>query len=170
MGFPLQNRGAHFSPDRKSPSALAGHKRSFHTIIPAFMEHGDQHIGFGIMGGMNQPLAHAEFVSNVVDYHMNIQAAMGRGQAVLHDSTRNVNFGASEPRADGAAIPETNNLHQIVQRRTRAIGWPAFEINQSGDRIYPFTGVRGILPAGVGSLGWSSLAFRPAGEQLNLLQ
>ncbi len=40
------------------------------------MEHGDQHIGFGIMGGMNQPLAHAQFVSNVVDYHMNIQAAM----------------------------------------------------------------------------------------------
>ena len=40
-----------------------------------FMEHGDQHIGFGIMGGMNQPLVHAQFVSNVVDYHMNIQAA-----------------------------------------------------------------------------------------------
>ena len=117
------------------------------------MQHGDQHIGFGIMGGMNQPLAHAQFVSNVVDYHMNIQAAMeaarftvssklgcniaiesragqdaitqltamghqlnvrpeysgfmDRGQAVLHESTTKVNYGASEPRADGAAIPET---------------------------------------------------------------
>ena len=40
------------------------------------MEHGDRHIGFGIMGGMNQPLAHAQFVSNVVDYKMNIQAAL----------------------------------------------------------------------------------------------
>jgi gamma-glutamyltranspeptidase/glutathione hydrolase len=40
------------------------------------MEHGDQHIGFGIMGGPNQPLAHAQFVSNVVDYSMNIQAAL----------------------------------------------------------------------------------------------
>ncbi|HET6219319.1 MAG TPA: gamma-glutamyltransferase [Acidobacteriaceae bacterium] len=153
MGFVLQDRGGLFSVDRKSPDALAGHKRPFHTIIPAFMEHGDQHIGFGIMGGMNQPLAHAQFVSNVVDYHMNIQAAMeearftvrgklgcniviesrvppssleklgamghvldvrkeyssamGRGQAVLHDSTTNINYGASEPRADGAAIPET---------------------------------------------------------------
>ena len=76
MGFALQDRGGLFSVDRKSPNALAGHKRPFHTIIPAFMEHGDQHIGFGIMGGMNQPLAHAQFVSNVVDYHMNIQAAM----------------------------------------------------------------------------------------------
>lgn len=25
---------------------------------------------------MNQPLAHAQFVSNVIDYHMNIQAAL----------------------------------------------------------------------------------------------
>ena len=40
------------------------------------MENGDDHIGFGIMGGANQPLAHAQFVSDVVDYDMNLQAAM----------------------------------------------------------------------------------------------
>ena len=152
MGFALQNRGGLFSLDPKSPDALAGRKRPFHTIIPAFMQHGDRHIGFGIMGGMNQPLAHAQFVSNVVDYHMNIQAAleegrftvssrlgcnillesrvgpatidaltrmghvldvhdaytahMGRGNVVEHDSAGGVNFGASDPRADGAAVPE----------------------------------------------------------------
>lgn len=153
MGFALQDRGGLFKLDPKSPDALAGRKRPFHTIIPAFMQHGDEHIGFGIMGGMNQPLAHAQFVSNVVDYHMNIQAAlseprftvsaklgcniviesratpatidaltkmghelqvrkeysttMGRGQAVEHNSATGVNFGASDPRADGAAIPES---------------------------------------------------------------
>jgi gamma-glutamyltranspeptidase / glutathione hydrolase len=153
MGFALQNRGGLFKLDPRSPDALAGRKRPFHTIIPAFMQNGDQHIGFGIMGGMNQPLAHAQFVSNVVDYHMNVQAAleeprftvsaklgcniliesraspatidaltrmghelevrkaysatMGRGQAVLHNSATGVNYGASDPRADGAAIPES---------------------------------------------------------------
>ena len=76
MGFLLQSRGALFSLDPSHPNALAPRKRPFHTIIPAFMERGDQHIGFGIMGGANQPLAHAQFVSNVVDYGMNIQAAM----------------------------------------------------------------------------------------------
>jgi gamma-glutamyltranspeptidase / glutathione hydrolase len=76
QGFILQNRGGLFSLDAQSPNALAGRKRPFHTIIPAFMERGTQHIGFGIMGGMNQPLAHAQFVSNFVDYGMNIQAAM----------------------------------------------------------------------------------------------
>ena len=76
MGFALQNRGALFMLDPSKPDALAPRKRPFHTIIPAFMERGDDHIGFGIMGGANQPLAHAQFVSNVVDYGMNLQAAM----------------------------------------------------------------------------------------------
>jgi gamma-glutamyltranspeptidase/glutathione hydrolase len=76
MGFVLQNRGALFMLDPSKPDGLAPRKRPFHTIIPAFMERGDDHIGFGIMGGANQPLAHAQFVSNVVDYGMNLQAAM----------------------------------------------------------------------------------------------
>ncbi len=84
MGFVLQNRGALFSLDPASPNVLAPRKRPFHTIIPAFMEHGDQHIGFGIMGGANQPLAHAQFVSNLVDYGMNIQAALENARFTVH--------------------------------------------------------------------------------------
>jgi len=75
-GFVLQVRGALFSLDPKSPNALAPRKRPFHTIIRGFMERGYEHIGFGIMGGMNQPLANAQFVSHIVDYHMNIQGAL----------------------------------------------------------------------------------------------
>src|SRR5262249_301512 len=62
--------------DPTHPNALAPRKRPFHTIIPAFMEKGETHLGFGIMGGSNQPLAHAQFVSNLVDYGMNIQGAL----------------------------------------------------------------------------------------------
>ena len=104
------------------------------------------------MGGFNQAQAHSQFVSNLVDHNMNIQAALeaprftkltfggcdvaienrvseevreelagkghklevlgpysgvvGGGQAVLHDSSTKVNYGASSPRKDGAAIPE----------------------------------------------------------------
>jgi gamma-glutamyltranspeptidase/glutathione hydrolase len=84
MGFVLQDRGALFSLDPASPNVLAPRKRPFHTIIPAFMEHGDQHIGFGIMGGANQPLAHAQFVSNAVDYGMNIQEALENARFTVH--------------------------------------------------------------------------------------
>ncbi len=152
MGFVLQNRGAGFTLERGHPNVLAGGKRPHHTIIPGFMERGDLHVGFGIMGGANQPLAHAQFVSNVVDYGMNLQQAMeaprffkgepagcevamearvpegtlrqltemghlivmrpeysqemGRGQAILHDSRTGVNYAASDPRSDGAAVAE----------------------------------------------------------------
>jgi gamma-glutamyltranspeptidase/glutathione hydrolase len=76
FGFPLQNRGSGFVLDPNHPDVLAPHKRPYHTIIPGFMQKGNLHIGFGIMGGLNQPQAHAQFVSNVVDYGMNIQAAL----------------------------------------------------------------------------------------------
>jgi len=75
-GFALQDRGALFTLDPSSPDALAGHKRPLHTIIPAFMERGDDRIVFGIMGGFNQAQAHAQFVSDVVDFGMNIQACL----------------------------------------------------------------------------------------------
>jgi gamma-glutamyltranspeptidase/glutathione hydrolase len=154
MGFHLHNRGGGFSFDKSHANALAPGKRPFHTIIPAIMEKDDLHIGFGIMSGANQPLAHAQFVSYIADHGMNLQAAleaprftksratgcdviiesrvgldtlrelssmghqitiaqaysarMGRGNAVMHNSKTKVNTAASDPRADGAAIPEPN--------------------------------------------------------------
>jgi gamma-glutamyltranspeptidase/glutathione hydrolase len=75
-GFMLHNRGALFTLDPMHANALAPHKRPLHTIIPALMAKGDLRIAFGIMGGFNQAQAHAQFVSNVADYGMNIQAAM----------------------------------------------------------------------------------------------
>ncbi|HEV2118238.1 MAG TPA: gamma-glutamyltransferase [Terriglobales bacterium] len=86
MGFFLQDRGGLFRLDPQHPDALAPRKRPFHTIIPAFMQRGDVHIGFGIMGGSNQPVAHAQFVSNVVDYGMNIQAALSAPRFTVHGS------------------------------------------------------------------------------------
>ena len=150
-GFMLQNRGGLFSLDKNQPNTLEPHKRPLHTIIPAFMENGEQRIGFGIMGGWNQGQAHAQFVSNIADYGMTIQQALeagrftkgsfegcdldieslvpeksraeltarghqlrviqprsgtfGYGQAVM-SGPGGVHFGASEPRHDGAAIPQ----------------------------------------------------------------
>jgi gamma-glutamyltranspeptidase / glutathione hydrolase len=86
MGFILQDRGGLFVLDPGHPDALAPHKRPFHTIIPAFMERGDEHIGFGIMGGSNQPLAHAQFVSDIADYGWNIQAALSAPRFTIRDT------------------------------------------------------------------------------------
>ena len=75
-GFVWHNRGGGFSLDAASPNLLAGRKRPLHTIIPAFMAKDDMKIAFGIMGGWNQAQAHAQFVSNVADFGMNIQGAI----------------------------------------------------------------------------------------------
>jgi gamma-glutamyltranspeptidase/glutathione hydrolase len=75
-GIMLQDRGALFVLTPGHPDELAGHKRPFHTLMPGFMQKGDEHIGFGIMGGLNQAQAHAQYVSDIADYGMNIQAAM----------------------------------------------------------------------------------------------
>ena len=75
-GFALQNRGGLFSLERGHPNSLAPRKRPLHTLIPAFMQKGDTRIGFGIMGAWNQSQAHAQFVANIADFGMNIQAAL----------------------------------------------------------------------------------------------
>jgi gamma-glutamyltranspeptidase/glutathione hydrolase len=75
-GFVLHNRGGLFTMDPSFPNALAGRKRPLHTIIPAFAQKGDTRVAFGIMGGWNQSQAHAQFVANLVDFKMNIQAAL----------------------------------------------------------------------------------------------
>jgi gamma-glutamyltranspeptidase/glutathione hydrolase len=151
LGFALQNRGSLFTLDPAQPNALAPRKRPLHTIIPGMMEKDGTRIAFGVMGGWNQAQAHAQFVSNVVDHGLNIQAALeatrvtkltfdgcdviverrltpsvraelearghelqvqgdysslvGGGQSVMRDAS-GVNAGASDPRKDGAAIPE----------------------------------------------------------------
>ena len=75
-GFALHDRGGLFSLDRTSPNALAGRKRPLHTIIPGFAQKGDTRVAFGIMGGWNQSQAHAQFMANLADFKMNIQAAL----------------------------------------------------------------------------------------------
>jgi gamma-glutamyltranspeptidase / glutathione hydrolase len=116
MGFALHNRGGGFSLDPRNPSVLAPGKRPFHTIIPAFMEKGDLHVGFGIMGGANQPLAHAQFVSNFVDYGMNIQAALEAPRFTKKNST-----GCDlsiESRVPAEAREQLSNLgHKLNVRR-----------------------------------------------------
>ena len=155
-GFALQNRGALFTLNPGLPNTIAARKRPLHTIIPGFMKKGDVTIGFGIMGGFNQAQAHAQFVANVVDFGLNIQAAldaarftkltfegcdveiesgvrgsvldelrakghklaihqgvsmtMGRGNSVMRDG-KGTNYGGSDPRGDGEAIPQSPPWH-----------------------------------------------------------
>jgi len=114
-GFVLHNRGGGFSLDKTSPNVLAGRKRPLHTIIPAFMEKGDVRIAFGIMGGWNQAQAHAQFVSNVVDFGFNPQGALDAPRFSKETFPGcDVNFESRISEATRNALAAQG--HQIVMR------------------------------------------------------
>ncbi|HUD52350.1 gamma-glutamyltransferase [Parvibaculum sp.] len=76
-GVTFQNRGSGFMIDAAHPNCIEGGKRPLHTIIPGMMlEGGRATMPFGVMGGAYQPVGHAHFVSNLVDYGMDVQEAI----------------------------------------------------------------------------------------------
>ena len=90
LGFVFQDRGQLFSMDENHANVYAPNKRPFHTIIPAFiMKDGKPFISFGLMGGAMQPQGHAQIVTNIIDFGMNLQEA--------GDATRWQHFGSTEP-------------------------------------------------------------------------
>lgn len=77
FGINFQNRGAGFSLLKGHPNEAAGGKRSMHTIIPGMLKReGRVIMPFGVMGGAYQPCGHARFVTNMVDFGMEPQAAI----------------------------------------------------------------------------------------------
>jgi gamma-glutamyltranspeptidase / glutathione hydrolase len=78
-GFCLQNRGRHFTMNPEHPSALAPHKRPFHTLLASITTRDEQPVmGFATMGGNGQAMFHVQVLTHVFDYGLDIQEAIER--------------------------------------------------------------------------------------------
>ncbi len=76
-GVLFHNRGESFRLDPAHLNAIGPGKRPLHTIIPGMMARGGRVVmPFGVMGGHYQALGHAHLVAKVVDYGLDIQAAI----------------------------------------------------------------------------------------------
>ena len=76
LGFMLQDRGELFSMEPGHANVYAPGKRPFHTIIPDFvMKDKKPWLAFGVMGGGMQPQGHAQVLTNMIDFGMDVQEA-----------------------------------------------------------------------------------------------
>jgi gamma-glutamyltranspeptidase/glutathione hydrolase len=81
-GILLTNRGACFVVDPDHPNTFGPNKRPMHTIIPALGFRGGRcELSFGVMGSHYQPMGHVQVVTNIVDYAMDVQAAIDAPRA-----------------------------------------------------------------------------------------
>ncbi|MBI5095178.1 MAG: gamma-glutamyltransferase [Candidatus Hydrogenedentes bacterium] len=119
VGFCIQNRGESFSLDPAHRNKLEGHKRPFHTIIPAFVtKAGKPVFSYGVMGGDFQPQGHSQVLMNLVDFNMAPQQA--------GDQPRVEHGGSSTPRGgkikSGGYVAFEDRIPDTVKLALAAMG------------------------------------------------
>jgi gamma-glutamyltranspeptidase/glutathione hydrolase len=83
-GVILHNRGSYFSTDPSHPNCFGPGKRPFHTLIAAVVTRGGRPVmGFSARGADGQALFHAQVLTNVLDFGMEIQEAIERPRFLL---------------------------------------------------------------------------------------
>jgi gamma-glutamyltranspeptidase/glutathione hydrolase len=101
-GIMLTNRGACFVLDPDHPNNFGPRKRPMHTIIPgmAFRD-GRCELAFGVMGAHYQPMGHVHVLVNMVDYGMDVQAAIDAPRAFFVGEQTIVERGLPAPTREG---------------------------------------------------------------------
>lgn len=76
-GILFHDRGAGFTLEEGHPNEAGPGKRPLHTIIPGILrQEGRVAVPFGVMGGPYQACGHARFVTNLVDFGLDLQTAI----------------------------------------------------------------------------------------------
>ncbi len=76
-GVLLHNRGFSFRYERGHPNCIAPDKRPMHTILPGMlMQNGRAVMPYGVMGGHFQPMGQSLLLSNMLEYGLDVQAAL----------------------------------------------------------------------------------------------
>jgi gamma-glutamyltranspeptidase/glutathione hydrolase len=146
-GFVLNNRGALFSLDPRSPNLIAPGKRPFHTLLPGFvMKDGRPLTAFGLMGASQQAQGHVQVLINMIDLGANLQAASDAARFSHAQATNTLQL--------------ESNLYNLLGSQLQALGHTAVCANgkeMGGYQAISFTpfaapalpATRGTVSAGV---------------------
>ncbi len=97
-GVVLQNRATAFSLDAGHPNEARPGKRPLHTLIPGLArQDGRTVMAFGVMGGHYQACGHAHFITNMIDFGMDVQSALDAPRAFIEHGPVGVEHTISEP-------------------------------------------------------------------------
>ncbi len=76
-GVMLHNRGFGFRLERGHPNCIAPNKRPMHTILPGMLtKNGRAVMPYGVMGGHFQPMGQSWFLTNFLEYGLDIQQSL----------------------------------------------------------------------------------------------
>jgi gamma-glutamyltranspeptidase / glutathione hydrolase len=115
-GFVLNNRGALFSLDPRSPNLIAPGKRPFHTLLPGFvMKDGRPLTAFGLMGASQQAQGHVQVLINMIDFGANLQAASDAAR-ISHAQATNT-------------LQLESNLYNLLGSQLKALGHTVVSAN-----------------------------------------
>jgi gamma-glutamyltranspeptidase/glutathione hydrolase len=135
FGVLFNNRATGFTLAEGHPNEAAGGKRPMHTIIPGMLREGGHVImPFGVMGGPYQPNGHMRLVSNLLDFGMDVQAAIDAPRSFQDGTALTLEAGYDEAVARDLAA-----RGHAVQRAEAGIG---------GAQAIRIDHARGVLIAG----------------------
>jgi gamma-glutamyltranspeptidase/glutathione hydrolase len=101
-GIMLTNRGACFVMEPDHPNTFGPRKRPLHTIIPALaFREGRCELAFGVMGSHYQPMGHVQLITNLIDYDMDVQAAIDAPRAFFVGDQTVVEHGLPRASIEG---------------------------------------------------------------------
>jgi len=125
----LHNRGYVFTPTPGTAQSIAGGKRPLHTIIPAMALKNDlPWLNFGVMGGHYQACGHAHLLTNIIDYGMDVQAAIDAPRMFFDLHTHALQAEATLPNATISGLGARG--HKVAMSQSAIGGSQAIMIDR----------------------------------------
>ena len=126
FGILFHNRGSGFNLIPGHANEAGPGKRPMHTILPAMLgNNGQVTMAFGVMGGQYQATGHAHFLTNLVDFGMDPQAAIDAPRVFPETYGLRIEANLSEETKAGLA----ERGHTLVQKDDPIGGAQAIQID-----------------------------------------